>query len=99
VTLVHLGSWHEARVRLLTAGKTLCAVHPGDSPDAAIGAALSRVEGALQERRALRRRARSAARPGRTRRLPPGSPDARRRAVYAAPERAAAQYSHKNTVC
>lgn len=99
VTLVHLGSWHEARVRLLTAGKTLCAVHPGDSPDAAIGAALSRVEGALQERRALQRRARRAAHPARTRRLPSVSSGAGRRALYAAPESAASPYYRKNTVC
>jgi ribosome-associated translation inhibitor RaiA len=58
LTLAYQGYLHEARVRLLLAGKTLYAVQHGDSPDAAIGAALRCVEGALQERRALRRRTR-----------------------------------------
>ena len=58
ITLVDQKYRHEARVRLLLAGKTLCAVQHGDSPDAAIGAALRHVESALHERRALRQRAR-----------------------------------------
>ena len=47
VALVNQGRQHEARVRLLLAGKTLYAVQHGDSPDAAIGAALRHVEVAL----------------------------------------------------
>ena len=54
LTLVHHGSWHEACVRLLLAGKTLYAAQPGNSPDAAVGAALRDVEDALYKRRALR---------------------------------------------
>jgi ribosomal subunit interface protein len=56
VILVYQKYRHEARVRLLLAGKTLYAVQHGDSPDAAIGAALRRVESALQKRRAMRQR-------------------------------------------
>jgi hypothetical protein len=48
------GCQHEARVRLLLAGKTLHATQHGNSPDAAIGAALRRVEDALYAQRALR---------------------------------------------
>jgi ribosome-associated translation inhibitor RaiA len=54
LTLVPHGCQHEARVRLLLAGKTLHATQHGNSPDAAIGAALRRVEDALYAQRALR---------------------------------------------
>jgi ribosome-associated translation inhibitor RaiA len=55
-TLLHQGSLHEARVRLLLAGKTLYATQQGDSPDAAVGAALGYIEDALYAQRALQRR-------------------------------------------
>jgi ribosome-associated translation inhibitor RaiA len=60
LTLVRQGHQHEARVRLLLAGKTLYATQHGISPDAAIGAALRRVEDDLSVQRALRQHARTA---------------------------------------
>ena len=57
LTLVRHGDRHEAHVCLLLAGKTLYATQQGDSPDAAVGAALRHVEDALDARRALRRHA------------------------------------------
>ena len=57
LTLVRHGDQHEAHVCLLLAGKTLYATQQGDSPDAAVGAALRHVEDALHARRALRRHA------------------------------------------
>jgi ribosome-associated translation inhibitor RaiA len=98
VTLVHLGSWHEARVRLLLAGKTLYAVHPGESPDAAIGAALRRLEGALQERRALRRRLRTAGRAARVRRPPRPAARPARPAVHPIQEGTVAVFQQKHDV-
>jgi ribosome-associated translation inhibitor RaiA len=62
LTLVHHGHRHEARVRLLLAGKTLYATQYGNSPDAAIGAALRHVEDALYAQRALPQHARTAMR-------------------------------------
>jgi ribosome-associated translation inhibitor RaiA len=57
LTLVHHGYLHEARVRLLLAGKTLYVTQHGNSPDAAIGAALHRIEDDLSAQRALRQHA------------------------------------------
>jgi ribosome-associated translation inhibitor RaiA len=53
LTLVRQGHQHEAHVRLVLAGKTLYAMQHGNSPDAAIGAALRRVEDDLSTHRAL----------------------------------------------
>jgi ribosome-associated translation inhibitor RaiA len=55
LTLVWQGHQHEAHVRLMLAGQTLYAMQHGNSPDAAIGAALRRVEDDLFTQRALRR--------------------------------------------
>lgn len=59
VTLVQCEGWHEARVRLLLAEKTLHAMQHGASPDAAIGAALRKIEDALHKVRAARFRRRT----------------------------------------
>jgi ribosome-associated translation inhibitor RaiA len=59
VTLVQCEGWHEARVRLLLAEKTLHAMQHGASPDAAIGAALKKIENALHKVRAARFRRRT----------------------------------------
>jgi ribosome-associated translation inhibitor RaiA len=58
VTLVQREDWHEARVRLLLGEKTLHAMQYGASPDAAIGAALRKLEDALHRVRAARCRRR-----------------------------------------
>jgi ribosome-associated translation inhibitor RaiA len=59
VTLVQREDWHEARVRLLLAEQTLHAMQHGASPDAAIGAALRKIEDALHKVRAARYRRRT----------------------------------------
>jgi ribosome-associated translation inhibitor RaiA len=86
VTLVSQERRYEARVSLLLAGKTLYAVQHGDSPDAAIGAALRCVEKALHERRALRRCSR-----------PSLVPALREYANYLMQETAGEQYRSKHT--
>lgn len=54
VTLVQQADGHEARVRLLLSGTTLTIQRHGDSPDAAIGAALRHIAEALTTRRRRR---------------------------------------------
>jgi hypothetical protein len=63
VTMLSQSGRHEARVRLLLDDKTLYAMQYGDSADAALGAALRCVEGALHERRALQQGAHTPERP------------------------------------